>query len=267
MVREKDGCTYVFAVRVTEPQSEYSEKLEPEEIEVRFDLNPAFPGNSVIEPGYFAPVNYAYSSYSPDSAGNFAVQADNEHLPVDSGTVIVAGKFGQGENDWYYMLDNGKGGLFLTETEGTRYTGNGGTIDYATGKMIVNFGKKDGRQIAILPGKENFAITWRAAKQHRAIAASNGVFRDIFKRNAVHVYKIGTETGTKSIKEINRAAVKYKSLYTSNAGFLADLISSGSRLYTPAGRAVRFKQAVPGAGTYIIDDSRALQTRRIVKLR
>ncbi|NLM96951.1 MAG: PKD domain-containing protein, partial [Halanaerobiaceae bacterium] len=200
MVRETDTDYYIFAVRITEPESEWNELMEPETIEFVLDTGTKAAAAYDIFPGYrwehlLVDVTEEKKSFQfdlkdgvrPGSVLLAVVDPKkiSDKIPeklVDmwtgkeySGILDKQGIFLKG-------YDNGEGKIIpLFSWENIK----GGTINYETGEMTVEL--KDN-----VPLGEDFIQISYAVEDRpiRTITGNNGVFRDTLERNAVRIYRI-----------------------------------------------------------------------------
>jgi hypothetical protein len=204
MVRENDSDVYIFAARISEPESEWNEVPEPETID--FQLNTDI--NSSV--AYDELEKYRWSYMLIDASEgqtefNFTVPEGS----IEPGSFIVSAVINPadaGDPDSLYDRWTGKG--YPTELDmqaNLKYghddsTGNvialyswegvTGTVDYETGEVSLIFDEgipqgEDFVQIAYAPQN----------REAREISGNEGVFTDVLERNAVRIYRIPKNGG------------------------------------------------------------------------
>jgi hypothetical protein len=199
MVRESSTDIYVFAVRITEPESEWSEVPEPETITVQFNTGVS---SSVIYDD-FPKYSWKYLLVNATAGRtNF-----NIVLPgggMKRGSVIVSAVKNPAPSGYPATLHDrwtGKEYDTALDTQGNlKYgyddsTGNivplypwqnvTGTINYATGNLNLRF------DVGIPAGTGYVQVAYAPANRvARTIIAPAGNFKDALERNAVRIYRI-----------------------------------------------------------------------------
>ncbi|MFP4661701.1 MAG: fibronectin type III domain-containing protein [Halanaerobiales bacterium] len=197
MVRETPGELYVFAARVTEPESEWDECMEPETIEFEFDTGM----QSSIAYDIFPTYQWKYQLFDVDQAQTeFELSLDDSG--IKPGSVILGAVEGDVPTEAIY--DRWTGKEYSPELD---HTGNivygydegdgeivplywwenykGGTINYETGDITLEFGE------SVPIGKNFIQIAYAVEdRQERTLTGTDGVFTDSLERNAVRIYRI-----------------------------------------------------------------------------
>jgi hypothetical protein len=197
MVREDESDVYVFAVRVSEPESEWSEVYEPETID--FQLNTDV--NSSLAYDQLEKYRWDYiliDATEGQTEFNFTVPAGS----IEPGSFIVSAVieaisdpdslFDRWTGKSYpaaldlpgnlkYGFDDGSGNV----TELYSFEGITGTVNYETGEASLTFDEG-------IPEGEGFVqiayVTQN--REAREISGNDGVFTDELERNAVRIYRI-----------------------------------------------------------------------------
>jgi hypothetical protein len=199
MVRENDSDVYVFAVRISEPESEWNEVYEPETIDFQLntDLSSSIAYNELEKYRW----NYMLIDASEGQTEfNFTVPEGS----IEPGNFIVSAVINpveSGNPDSLYDRWTGKGYPTALDMQGNlkygyddsvgnvtalySWEGVTGTVNYETGEVYLSYdeGIPAGRgfvQVAYAPGN----------RVERLISGSDGVFTDILPRNAVRIYRI-----------------------------------------------------------------------------
>jgi PKD repeat protein len=201
MIREYGGDVYVFAVRVSEPESEWDEVNEPETINFELNTGTDYP---VV---YDELAKYAWKYIKIDTDEG---QKDfNITVPEGSimpGNIIISAVIASAASKNYpdfltdqftgkkyptaldmvgnlkYGYDDGSGNI-IPQYTGTK--GLTGTVNYSTGQIQFSFteGIPSGKgfvQIAYAPGN----------RQPKLIPISDGIIHDKLERNAVRIYRL-----------------------------------------------------------------------------
>lgn len=216
MVREHNTDVYVFAVRITEPESEWNEVYEPETIP--FELHTGIH----VAKAYEEWSRYRWSYVKLDSRGeqtSFYVRVPEggiEPYSVIVSAIKEARKPGMPDS----LIDQWTGKGYPTELDligNLKYgydDGNGhivplalwenvsGTVHYSTGEIQLHF------QEGIPEGKGFVQIAYAPAhRESRVIPMDHGVIREELERNAVRIYRIPTKT---TIEEMGKGLGKFE---------------------------------------------------------
>ncbi len=207
MIREYGPDVYVFAARITEPESEWNEVYEPEVI--NFQLNTGLNCNLAYDE--LEKYRWKYLKFDATSGQqtfNFTVPEGG----IVPGTLLISAvkKSAKDVNSNYpdSLYDRWTGKGYPTEYDiagNLRYgfdDGNGnivplyswdnvsGTINYNTGQVQLNFTN------GIPEGKGFVQVTYAPAnRQARAIPMSGGILNDTLERNAVRIYRFPNTSG------------------------------------------------------------------------
>lgn len=210
MVREKESDLYIFAVRVSEPESEWNEVYEPETINLELNT-----GTS-ISTAYDELTKYQMKYLKLDaSEGQTSFNCTVPEGGITPNSIIISAIrnakpstmpdslydrwTGKGYPTAYdkignlrYGFDDGSGNILpLYEWENVT-----GSVNYSTGQIQFNFTQ------GIPAGKEYVQIAYAPAnREARAISMDGGVIRDQLERNAVRIYRIPAFTNTETIKK------------------------------------------------------------------
>jgi hypothetical protein len=197
MVREDESDVYVFAARVSEPESEWSEVYEPETIE--FQLNTDV--NSSLAYDELEKYRWDYlliDATEGQTEFNFTVPEGS----IEPGSFIVSAVIEAVNNPdslydrWTgksypaaldlpgnlkYGFDDSSGNV----TELYTFEGVTGTVNYETGEVFLIFDEG-------IPEGEGFVQVAYAPqnRQARENSGSDGIFTDVLERNAVRIYRI-----------------------------------------------------------------------------
>jgi|GEM_PF-1130789 len=205
-VRENGTDIFIFAIRVTEPESEWNEVYEPETINL--ELNTGI--NSSLAYDEFPQYRWSYlkldategqttfnctvpeGSIMPNSIIVSAVKSAPSGTMPDSLYDRWTGKgyptaLDIGGN-LKYGYDDGNGNILSASS--LTLDKISGTVNYSTGQIQLNSvqGIPQGRgfvQIAYAP----------ANRQVREVSISGGVISDVLERNAVRIYRIPLVSG------------------------------------------------------------------------
>ncbi len=195
MVRETPTDYYVFAVRVTEPESEWNEVPEPEMIDFEFSTGTKANVAYDVLPGYrweyqLIDVNQEQKSFQlplkqgikPGSVLVTAVDSKSDTTLIDRWTGKEYPAALDGTGALIYGYDNGQGKI--TPLHNWKNL-KSGTINYETGALSVEFNNN-------VPLGESFIQVAYAVEDRpiRTITGTNGVFKDTLERNAVRIYRI-----------------------------------------------------------------------------
>lgn len=198
MVRETTTDYYIFAVRVTEPESEWGEVPEPDNIE--FVLNTGTQATVAYDilPGY----SWEYGLFDVTEAKKTfhfdlkeGIKPGSVLISVaDKVTGVIPEKLVDRWTDKEYSAVLDKQGVFANGYD----DGAGkivpihsfknikrGTIDYDTGEVNVEFNNN-------VPQGESYIQIAYAVNDRpvRTLTGTGGVFRDTLERNAVRIYRI-----------------------------------------------------------------------------
>jgi hypothetical protein len=199
MVRETDADIYIFAVRVTEPESEWNEVYEPETINFQFNtgLNVStaydelgkYRWNYMLVDATAEQMEFNFTlPGSGVNPGSFIVSAVKNPVPAGIPDILYDRWTGKGyptaldmPGNLKYGYDDGAGNV----TALYAWEGVTGTVDYATGNVYLKFDQG-------LPAGSGFVqVAYApAGRQARAISGNNGIFTDVLERNAVRIYRI-----------------------------------------------------------------------------
>ncbi|MBN1398446.1 MAG: T9SS type A sorting domain-containing protein [Bacteroidetes bacterium] len=207
MAREFGSDTYIFAARISEPESEWDEVYEPETID--FQLNTG----TGLSSAYDELAKYRWKYLKLDASegqtefvftvpeggiepGHFIVSSVKN--PVSTGTLdsLYDRWTGKGYPTAYdmqgnlkYGFDDGAGNI----TPLYSWESVGGTIEYSTGQVHLTI------QPGIPAGNGFVQIAYaQANRQADAISMAGGIITDVLERNAVRIYRIPSATGDKS---------------------------------------------------------------------
>ena len=207
MVREYENDIYIFAARITEPESEWSEVAEADTID--FQLNTGT--NASVAYDEFKKYRWGYVKLDA-TEGQTEFNCTVPEGGIEPGSLIVSAvekSVATGEADSLYDRWTGKGypkvydmqgnlKYGLDNKEGSIYPlfswkGVTGTVDYLSGQVHLIFatGIPKGScavQIAYAPSN----------RQAGQIQISNGVITDKMERNAVRIYRITQTAGNKN---------------------------------------------------------------------
>ena len=197
MVREDESNVYVFAARISEPESEWNEVPEPETIDFQFNTDI----NSSV--AYDELEKYSWDYMLIDATDgqtkfNFTVTEGS----IEPGSFIVSAVIAA-VNDPDSLYDRWTGKSYPAAldlpgnlkygfddsggnvTELYTFEGVTGTVDYVTGEVSLTFDEG-------IPQGEGFVQVAYAPqdKGAREISGNNGVFTDVLERNAVRIYRI-----------------------------------------------------------------------------
>jgi len=199
MVREDEANVYVFAARISEPESEWNEIYEPETID--FQLNTDVNSSVAYDELEKYRWNYILLNASEGQTDfNFTVPDGS----IEPGNFIVSAVIEPVESsypDSLYDRWTGKG--YLTELDiqaNLKYgyddsTGNvialyswegvTGSVNYETGEVSLSYDEG-------IPQGEGFVQVAYASGEREAteISGNDGFFTDILERNAVRIYRI-----------------------------------------------------------------------------
>ncbi|NLO38672.1 MAG: PKD domain-containing protein, partial [Ruminiclostridium sp.] len=199
MVRETPADYYIFAVRVTEPESEWNEVPEPETIEFEFSTGTQATTAYDIFPGY----RWEYQLFDV-TENKTSFQLDLEKDGIRPGSVLIAAVESVPDGTPDKLIDRWTGkdySAVLDRTGALIYgydDGQGkiiplynwkniksGTINYETGELSVEFNNN-------VPLGESFIQVAYAVEDRptRTINGSGGVFKDTLERNAVRIYRV-----------------------------------------------------------------------------
>ncbi len=209
MIRENGNDVYVFAVRISEPESEWNEVNEPEKI--IFELNTGMN----VSAAYDELDKYRWNYIKLDAAEgqttfNFTVP---EGGIIPNSLIISAVKnspsgtmpdslydrwTGKGYptaldiiGNLKYGVDNGSG----TITPLFSWENVSGTVNYSSGEVHLTFAQ------GIPEGKGNVQVAYAPAnREARTISVNGGVIHDELERNAVRIYRIPVSTNVENIK-------------------------------------------------------------------
>ena len=197
MVREDESNVYVFAARISEPESEWNEVPEPETIDFQFntDINSSL--------AYDELEKYSWDYMLIDATDgqtefNFTVTEGS----IEPGSFIVSAVI-EAVNDPDSLYDRWTGKSYPAAldlpgnlkygfddsggnvTELYTFEGVTGTVDYVTGEVSLTFDEG-------IPQGEGFVQVAYAPqdREAREISGNNGVFTDVLERNAVRIYRI-----------------------------------------------------------------------------
>jgi len=198
MVRETPTDYYIFAVRITEPESEWNEVMEPETIE--FELNTGTQAEATYDvfPGY----RWEYQLFDV-TTGQTSFRFDLKS-GIKPGSVMVAAVESAHTGEPEVLTDRWTGKEYspaLDRTGALIYGYDdengkivplhnwknikGGTINYETGELVLEFRNN------VLPGKGFIQVAYAVKDRPvRTITGSEGVFRDTLERNAVRIYRV-----------------------------------------------------------------------------
>jgi hypothetical protein len=186
MIRETDTDIYIFAIRLTEPESEWVETPEPESISVQFTI-------SNLDPSYamafddFELKRKIYENHIQVSGTR--QQFTLSQTPILPGSLIIAGLTNDSQ-PWAYTFDKGDGHLYhngLTPC---------GTVDYTTGNIDVTL--IPANSSTIIPGNNNLCASYTPVRAARALSIGSSTFQDNFSREALHIYRIPKSTNERN---------------------------------------------------------------------
>ncbi len=199
MVHEDESDVYVFAVRITEPESEWSEVYEPETI--NFQLNTDVNSSIVYDELEKYRWNYLLLDASEGQTEfNFTVPEGS----IEPGNFIVSAVINPveaGDPDSLYDRWTEKGYPTTLDMQGNlkygyddsignvvplySWEGVSGSIDYETGEVSLIFDEG-------IPQGGGFVQVAYAPqdREAREIPGNDGVFTDVLERNAVRIYRI-----------------------------------------------------------------------------
>jgi len=204
MVRENDSDVYIFAVRISEPESEWSEVYEPETI--NFQLNTDLSASTAYDELQKYRWNYMlidasegqteFNFTAPEGSiepGNFIVSAVKNPVPVSDPDSLYDRWTGKGyptaldmQGNLKYGFDDGAGNVTALYS----WEGVTGTVNYETGAVYLSFDEG-------IPAGGGFVQAAYASvnREARTLAVNSGVITDTLKRNAVRIYRVPKNTG------------------------------------------------------------------------
>ena len=198
MVRETPTDYYIFAARVTEPESEWNEEPEPETIEFELDTGT----QATVAYDVFPAYRWEYQLFDVTQEQTSFQFALNEKIKPGSVLIAAVEEVPDGIPEKVSDRWTGKEYSAALLRQGALINGydNGegkvvplhnwknikdGTINYETGELSVEFRNN-------VPLGEDFIQVAYAVEDRpvRTITGSDGVFKDTLERNAVRIYRV-----------------------------------------------------------------------------
>jgi len=199
MVRENGADIYVFAVRVSEPESEWNEVNEPERITFELNTGINVPAayneldkyrwnyikldategqttfNFTVPEGSITPNSLIISAVKNAPSGTMPDSLYDQWTGKAYPTALDM------QGNLKYGFDNGSGSIVPLYS----WENVSGTVNYSTGEVQLTFTQ------GIPAGKGYVQIAYApAGREARVIPINGGVLQDELERNAVRIYKI-----------------------------------------------------------------------------
>ena len=195
MIRDNGEDIWLITARVTE----VGEPQDNDDLSVTFTVDGLTQNMSVIEPSKFSQSIMEYEGNHNDDEGRKEFTFTLANTPILPKSVIISGRYSDAYSSCQINLYDDGGGEFSVGNrvrDGSRNAG--GTVDYTTGAVHVDFGEINvagWQDVSILDDSNMVRVVYRQDKGDRSISHTGNTFTDTFTPNAVHIYRIGASSG------------------------------------------------------------------------